>query len=143
MNNAGVFKFAPLEEVTEAEYQRQFGINVLGPLQATREALPLFGPEGGSVINISSIVSRMGIPGSAIYAGTKGALDTITQVLASELGRARSASIPSIRAWWKAKAPIPPALSAAIPEEYRSQGAAGPHRPAGRRRQGGGVPGQR
>ena len=86
VNNAGVFKFAPLEETTEAEYQRQFGINVLGPLQATREALPLFGPDGGSVINISSIVSRMGIPGSAIYAGTKGALDTITLVLASELG---------------------------------------------------------
>ena len=86
VNNAGVFKFAALAETTEAEYQRQFGINVLGPLLATREALPLFGPEGGSVINISSIVSRMGIPGSAIYAGTKGALDTITQVLASELG---------------------------------------------------------
>jgi len=64
----------------------QFGINVLGPLQTTREALPLFGPEGGSVINVSSIVSRMGIPGSSVYAGTKGALDTITQVLASELG---------------------------------------------------------
>jgi 3-oxoacyl-[acyl-carrier protein] reductase len=86
VNNAGVFKFAPLEQTDEAEYQRQFGINVWGTVQATREALPLFGPEGGSVINISSIVSRMGIPGSAIYAGTKGAVDTITQVLASELG---------------------------------------------------------
>jgi len=86
VNNAGVYKFAPLEETTEAEYQRQFGINVLGPLQTTREALSLFGPDGGSVINVSSIVSRMGIPGSSIYAGTKGALDTITQVLASELG---------------------------------------------------------
>jgi len=86
VNNAGVFKFAPIEETSEAEYQRQFGINVLGPLLATREALPLFGPQGGSVINISSIVSRMGIPGSAIYAGTKGALDSITLVLASELG---------------------------------------------------------
>jgi 3-oxoacyl-[acyl-carrier protein] reductase len=86
VNNAGVFKFAPLEETTEEEYQRQFGINVLGPLLATREALPLFGSGGGSVINISSVVSRMGIPGSVIYAGTKGALDTITQVLASELG---------------------------------------------------------
>lgn len=86
VNNAGVYKFAPLEETSEAEYQRQFGTNVLGPLLATREALPLFGSQGGSVINISSIVSRMGIPGSAIYAGTKGALDTITQVLASELG---------------------------------------------------------
>jgi 3-oxoacyl-[acyl-carrier protein] reductase len=86
VNNAGVFKFLPLEETSEAEYQRQFGINVLGPLLATREALPLFGPEGGSVINISSIVSNKGIPGSAIYAGTKGALDTITLVMASELG---------------------------------------------------------
>ena len=86
VNNAGVYKFAPIEETSEAEYQRQFGTNVLGPLLATREALPLFGSEGGSVINISSIVSRMGLPGSAIYAGTKGALDTITQVLASELG---------------------------------------------------------
>jgi len=86
VNNAGVYKFAPLEQITAEEYQRQFNTNVLGPLQATREAISLFGPEGGSVINISSIVSRMGIPGSAVYAGTKGALDTITQVLASELG---------------------------------------------------------
>ena len=95
VNNAGVYKFAPLEEISEAEYQRQFGVNVLGPLQTTREALPLFGPQGGSVINISSIVSRMGIPGSAVYAGTKGALDTITQVLARELG-ARKIRVNSI-----------------------------------------------
>jgi 3-oxoacyl-[acyl-carrier protein] reductase len=95
VNNAGVFKFAPLEQSDEAEYQRQFGINVWGTIQATREALPLFGPEGGSVINISSVVSRMGIPGSAIYAGTKGAVDTITQVLASELG-ARKIRVNSI-----------------------------------------------
>ena len=95
VNNAGVFKFAPLEQADEAEYQRQFGINVWGTIQATREALPLFGPEGGSVINISSIVSRMGIPGSSIYAGTKGAVDTITQVLASELG-ARKIRVNSI-----------------------------------------------
>ena len=86
VNNAGVFKFAPLEQADEAEYQRQFGINVWGTLQTTREALPLFGDQGGSVINISSIVSRMGIPGSSIYAATKGAVDTITLVLASELG---------------------------------------------------------
>jgi len=95
VNNAGVFKFAPLEQADEAEYQRQFGINVWGTIQSTREALPLFGPEGGSVINISSIVSRMGIPGSSIYAGTKGAVDTITQVLASELG-ARKIRVNSI-----------------------------------------------
>jgi len=86
VNNAGVFKFTPIEQADEADFQRHFKINVWGVIQATREALPLFGPEGGSVINISSIVSRMGIPGSSIYAGTKGAVDTITQVLASELG---------------------------------------------------------
>ena len=86
VNNAGVFAFSPISEVKEADYRRHFDINVWGTIQATREALPLFGPEGGSIINISSVVSRMGIPGSAIYAGTKGAVDTITQVLASELG---------------------------------------------------------
>ena len=86
VNNAGVFNFAPIEQTTEADFHRHFNINVWGTIQATREALPLFGPEGGSIINISSVVSRMGIPGSAVYAGTKGAVDTITQVLASELG---------------------------------------------------------
>jgi 3-oxoacyl-[acyl-carrier protein] reductase len=86
VNNAGVFKFAPIGEVTEEDFNRHFNINVWGVLQTTREALPLFGPEGGSVINISSIVSTMGIPGSSVYAGTKGAVDTITKVLASELG---------------------------------------------------------
>jgi 3-oxoacyl-[acyl-carrier protein] reductase len=88
VNNAGVFKFLPLADVTEAEFHRQFNTNVWGLLQATREALPHL-RDGGSIINISSIVSRMGIPGSTIYAGTKGAVDTITQVLASELGPRR------------------------------------------------------
>lgn len=86
VNNAGVYQFQPISEFDEKTYERQFGINVLGPLLVTHEALPLFPAEGGSIINVSSIVSRMGIPGSAVYAGTKGALDTITQVLASELG---------------------------------------------------------
>lgn len=88
VNNAGVFKFVPVTEVTEAEFHRQFNTNVWGLLQATREAL-LHLNDGGSIINVSSIVSRMGIPGSTIYAGTKGAVDTITQVLASELGPRR------------------------------------------------------
>lgn len=84
VNNAGVYKFAPIADVTEEEFQRQFGTNVWGLLQTTREALPHFN-DGGSVINISSIVSQMSMPGSAIYAGTKGAVDTITRVLAAEL----------------------------------------------------------
>jgi 3-oxoacyl-[acyl-carrier protein] reductase len=84
VNNAGVYNFVPVTDLTEAEFQRQFGTNVWGLLQTTQLALPHFN-DGGSVINISSIVSQMSLPGSTIYAGTKGAVDTITRVLAAEL----------------------------------------------------------
>jgi 3-oxoacyl-[acyl-carrier protein] reductase len=84
VNNAGVYNFVPVADVTEAEFHRQFGTNVWGLLQTTQHALPHFN-DGGSVINISSIVSQMSLPGSTIYAGTKGAVDTITRVLAAEL----------------------------------------------------------
>ena len=86
VNNAGVFKFLPLEESSESEFHRHFNTNVLGPILAVREAARYFGSEGGSVINISSVVSEAGLPGSLIYAATKGALDTVTRVLAAELG---------------------------------------------------------
>jgi 3-oxoacyl-[acyl-carrier protein] reductase len=85
VNNAGVFTFAPLSELDEAEYRRMFDINVLGTLLATREALGLFGPEGGSVINVGSVVSDSPRPGTAVYASTKGAIDTLTLALAREL----------------------------------------------------------
>jgi len=85
VNNAGVYQFAPLEEVTEELFHRQFNTNVLGLLQATREAAKHFGPEGGNVINISSVASQLGLPGSSVYAATKGAVDTITHVLSKEL----------------------------------------------------------
>jgi 3-oxoacyl-[acyl-carrier protein] reductase len=85
VNNAGVFAFSPLEEVTEEEFHREYNVNVLGTLLTTQEALNHFGPEGGSVINISSVVSDSPVPGSAIYAGTKGAVDTITIGLSREL----------------------------------------------------------
>jgi 3-oxoacyl-[acyl-carrier protein] reductase len=88
VNNAGVFNFLPITDVTEEDFHRQYNINVWGLLQTTREALPHLN-DGGSIINISSIVSRMSLPGSAVYAGTKGAVDTITQVLATELGPRR------------------------------------------------------
>lgn len=86
VNNAGVFKFGALEEVEPAEFHRQFDINVLGPILAAREAARYFGPEGGSIINISSVVSVAAYPGSVIYSATKGALDAVTRVLAAELG---------------------------------------------------------
>jgi 3-oxoacyl-[acyl-carrier protein] reductase len=85
VNNAGVFKFHPLEQLEEQEFHRQFGVNVLGPLLTTKEALNYFGPEGGNVINISSVVSQNSTPHSSIYSATKGALDAVTRVLSSEL----------------------------------------------------------
>src|ERR1700712_4792377 len=81
VNNAGVYAFAPLEEITEEHFRRHFDINVLGLLLTTKEAVKLFPAEGGSIINISSVVSRFAPPGSAVYSGTKGAVDTITKVL--------------------------------------------------------------
>ncbi|MES1185865.1 MAG: glucose 1-dehydrogenase [Myxococcales bacterium] len=85
VNNAGVFAFQPLEQVTEAEFTRQFHTNVLGPLLVTQEALKYFGSEGGNVVNVSSVVSESAPPASSIYAATKGALDVVTRVLAKEL----------------------------------------------------------
>ncbi|HEY0162296.1 MAG TPA: glucose 1-dehydrogenase [Edaphobacter sp.] len=85
INNAGIYQFVPVENITAEEYARQFNTNVLGILQATREAVKLFPSEGGSIVNISSIVSTFAPAGSSIYSGTKGAVDTITKVLAKEL----------------------------------------------------------
>ena len=86
VNNAGVYQFAPIEAVTEEEFHREYNTNVLGLLLATQEALKHFGPEGGSVINVSSIATSVTPPNSSIYTGTKGAVDAITRVLAKELG---------------------------------------------------------
>jgi 3-oxoacyl-[acyl-carrier protein] reductase len=86
VNNAGVYRFAPLEEVTEDEFHREFNVNVLGVLLASREAMKYFGPGGGSVINISSIASTSPTPMAVVYSATKGAVDAITRVLAKELG---------------------------------------------------------
>ena len=85
INNAGVFKFLPLAESDPAEFHRQFDTNVLGPILAAREAANHFGEEGGSIVNVSSVVSVKAFPGSVIYAATKGALDAVTRVLAAEL----------------------------------------------------------
>jgi 3-oxoacyl-[acyl-carrier protein] reductase len=85
VNNAGVFDFGPLESVTEREFHRQFDINVLGTLLATQESLDHFGPNGGSVINISSVTSANPVPNSVIYSATKSAVDSITKSLAREL----------------------------------------------------------
>lgn len=86
VNNAGVYEFFPLENVTEEHFHKHFDVNVLGPLLATQEATRYFGPEGGSVINISSSASMSAPPAASVYSATKAALDTITKSLAKELG---------------------------------------------------------
>jgi 3-oxoacyl-[acyl-carrier protein] reductase len=86
VNNAGVYKFGALEQITEEDFHHHFNTNVLGLLLATQEAVSNFGENGGSVINIGSVVSRVTPAGSAIYTATKGAVDSITQVLSKELG---------------------------------------------------------
>ena len=86
VNNAGVYAFVPLEGIAEEEIDRMFNTNVKGLLLATRAGVALFPPEGGSVINIGSVASEQTPATSAVYSGTKGAVDAITRVLAKELG---------------------------------------------------------
>jgi 3-oxoacyl-[acyl-carrier protein] reductase len=86
VNNAGVYEFLPLEQITEEHFHRQFNINVLGLILATQEAVKYFGPHGGNVINLSSIASTAALPGGSVYSATKAAVDTVTRVLAMELG---------------------------------------------------------
>lgn len=85
VNNSGVYEFAPLQEINEEHFHRQFNINVLGLLLVTQAAAKHL-PEGGSVINIGSGASRLTPPNSAVYTATKGAVDAITGVLSRELG---------------------------------------------------------
>jgi 3-oxoacyl-[acyl-carrier protein] reductase len=85
VNNSGVYEFQPIEAITEEHYHKIFNINVLGLLLTTKAAVKHLG-EGGSIINIGSAVTEIFPPASAVYTGTKGAVDAITGVLAKELG---------------------------------------------------------
>jgi len=96
VNNAGVYEFAPLEQITEEHFHKQFNLNVLGLLLTTQEASKYFDPAGGSVINISSLVSTMAPANGSVYSATKGAVDTITGSLAKELG-ARKIRVNAVR----------------------------------------------
>jgi 3-oxoacyl-[acyl-carrier protein] reductase len=86
VNNAGIYEFAPLESVTPEHFHKQFNLNVLGLLLTTKEAATFFGPDGGSVINISSIVGPMPVATASVYSATKAAVDAITISLSKELG---------------------------------------------------------
>ena len=85
VNNAGVYEFSPIENVTPEHFHKHFDVNVLGLLLTTKEAVAHFNPNGGSIVNISSIVVD-GVPHAAVYSATKGAVDAITASLSKELG---------------------------------------------------------
>jgi len=86
VNNAGIFDFKPLEAITPEHFHSQFDLNVLGLLLTTQEAVKHIGPEGGSIVNISSIVGQMAVATASVYSATKAAVDAITVSLSQELG---------------------------------------------------------
>jgi 3-oxoacyl-[acyl-carrier protein] reductase len=86
VNNAGIYQFAPLEEVTPEHFHKQFDLNVLGLILASQEAVKHFGSAGGSIINLSSVVATSAPPNGSVYSATKAAVDAVTRSLAKELG---------------------------------------------------------
>jgi 3-oxoacyl-[acyl-carrier protein] reductase len=86
VNNAGIYEFSPLEDVTEDHFHKQFDLNVLGLVMASQAAVRHFDAAGGSIINISSIVSTLTPPNASVYSATKAAVDAVTRSLAKELG---------------------------------------------------------
>ncbi len=95
VNNAGVYEFAPLAEVTAEHFHRLFDLNVLGLILTTQEAAKHFGPDGGSIVNISSIASTYAPANGSVYSATKAAVDAVTKSLAKELA-ARKIRVNSI-----------------------------------------------
>ena len=89
VNNAGVFDYRSLPEVTEEHFHTIFNTNVLGLLMTTRIAVAHFDRGGGSVVNISSLAALGNGAGRAVYAGSKAAVNAITKVLALELAERR------------------------------------------------------
>lgn len=86
INNAGVYEFATLEEITPTHFHKMFDLNVLGLILASREAVSHFGDKGGNIINISSIASTIARANASVYSATKAAVDAITKSLSKELG---------------------------------------------------------
>jgi 3-oxoacyl-[acyl-carrier protein] reductase len=86
VNNAAIYDFNPIDSITEEHFHKQFNLNVLGMILASQEAVKHFGPAGGSIVNISSLVSSLTPPNASVYSATKAAVDAVTRSLAKELG---------------------------------------------------------
>lgn len=85
VNNAGIYEFSPLDTITAEHFHKQFNLNVLGLLLVSQSAVRHFHPDGGNIVNISSGVSTLTPPNSAVYSATKASVDSITSVLSKEL----------------------------------------------------------
>jgi len=85
VNNAGVARYAPLEETTDDLYDFQMDVNVRGPFLVTRAALPHLLERRGCVINVSSTLAMRGLPRASVYGATKAAVHALTQHWAAEL----------------------------------------------------------
>jgi 3-oxoacyl-[acyl-carrier protein] reductase len=85
VNNAGIYEFGPLEQVTEEHFHKQFNLNVLGLILTTQEAIKQF-PATSSIINLGSVVGTSPAPNAVVYSATKAAVDAVTRSLAKELG---------------------------------------------------------
>lgn len=86
VNNAGIYNPGPIEEITEENFYKHIDLNMFGLLLTTQEALKHFNSTGGSIINISSLVSTLGLANLSVYSSTKAAVDAYTRSLAKELG---------------------------------------------------------
>lgn len=85
INNAGTIEpIAPIAEAKAEAWQRNWAVNLLGPLLLTRAALPWLREHRGRVINVSSGAAEYGLPGWGAYCAAKGALNQLTRVLAAE-----------------------------------------------------------
>ena len=141
VNNAGVFSFAPIEAVTEEDVQRQFGVNVMGTLLASKEAVAAFNGAGGSIINLSTIASVNPVPNSVVYSSSKAAVDTITRALAVELAPKKIRVNAIAPGATETEGTKTMGLTMETAKAMGMVDADGPHGSAGRYRAGGAFPG--
>ncbi|MFB6131573.1 MAG: SDR family oxidoreductase [Salinigranum sp.] len=86
VNNAGYAQMGPIEDVPTPEVHRQFDVNVYGPHRLTRAVLPhMREQEDGTIVNVSSVVGRVSFPGMGVYAGSKFAVEAMTDALRGEV----------------------------------------------------------
>ncbi|RVD81296.1 uncharacterized protein DFL_009165 [Arthrobotrys flagrans] len=86
INNAGISKNTKTADVNPAVFNEHYRVNVLGPLLLVQAAIPYLPYDGsGRIVSLSSVSATLGLPGQAIYGGTKAALEAMTRTWAREL----------------------------------------------------------